>query len=146
MKRNVLKRVLGMFLAVAMVGSLAACGQKEKEPSQESTPASSSQASSEQTSEASKVEEKKDPVTLEWYYYGLGAQKDTQKVEDYVNELLKDYPGLEHVTIHIHPTTGAEYAQQVLLAQTTNQQIDIVNTYEIRCIQLYAETVGLSGV
>ncbi len=71
----------------------------------------------------------KEPVTLVWYYSGDGMQKDTETVNDKVNELVKQYPGLEHVTIVLKPFTGDEYKQGVTLAFAANDQIDIIGSY-----------------
>jgi len=71
-------------------------------------------------------QDKKDPVTLVWYYYGNGEQEDTDKVEARVNELLVTYPGLEHVTLDLKPVAESEYATKVQLALSAEDQIDIL--------------------
>ncbi len=121
-----MKAVAAMLLSATMVFGLAACGSNQ----QTNTPATSESA----TTTESKVEsetpvvEKKDPVTLEWYYRGNGVQKDSQMVEDRVNELLAEYPGLEHVTVHMNCYIGSEYQQAVTLAESAGEQIDILST------------------
>lgn len=77
------------------------------------------------------AEETKEPVTLEWYYRGNGIQTDTQAVNDRVNELLKEYPGLEHVTVNLNPYAASDYANGVLLAQTSGEQIDILGSVSL---------------
>lgn len=109
MKRQTVKKVLGTLTALAMALGMAGCG-KEQEGNQ------------------NQQEQAKDSVVLEWYYRGNGIQKDTQAVEDAVNTLLKDYEGLEHVTLHMNPFAASDYANGVLLAQTSGKQIDILNT------------------
>lgn len=96
------KRILGLGLTLAMVLGM-------------SIPGNAKEASA-------------DPVTLEWYYRGNGIQKDTQLVEDTLNEYLKSYEGLEHVTVHMNCFSAADYANGVLLDQTSGKQIDILNT------------------
>ncbi len=83
---------------------------------------------------AKEEENSKDPVTLEWYYRGNGIQKDTQAVEDRINELLKDYEGLEHVTISLNPFIASDYANAVLLAQTSGEQIDILGSVSLNYV------------
>ena len=121
------KRVLALLVAMAFTAGIVGCGEQ-------ATTSEVKTQSSEIVKEESKTEvkeEKKDPVTLEWYYAGNGMQQDTQKVEDYVNELLKEYEGLEHVTLHLNCFTAAEYKDKVLLAQTSGKQIDLLQTYRL---------------
>lgn len=121
MKRRTLKSVLGLFLAATMMFGIVGCGAKE-----EATEAPASEAATEEV-----AEETKDPVTLEWYYRGNGPQTDTEKVEAAVNELLKDYPGLEHVTLNLQPFTSSDYKQQVQLSQASGTQMDIVSSVSL---------------
>ena len=131
MKKSNLKKIFGLLLATSMVFGVAGCGQ---ETSQE-TPAGNSNEAGSQTAESVAAEtepaEQKDPVTLEWYYRGNGIQKDTEAVEEYVNSLLKNIEGLEHVTIHMNCFIGSDYQNQVLLAQTSGTQMDILNTVSL---------------
>ena len=131
MKKSNLKKIFGLLLATSMVFGVAGCGQ---ETSQE-TPAGNSNETGSQTAESVAAEtepaEQKDPVTLEWYYRGNGIQKDTEAVEEYVNSLLKNIEGLEHVTIHMNCFIGSDYQNQVLLAQTSGTQMDILNTVSL---------------
>ena len=121
------KRMVALMLAAGMImGCLSGCGQEEKPSNtQESTVESSSDTSSETVEPTS---EPKEPVTLEWYYRGNGIQTDTQAVNDHINELLKEYPGLEHVTVNLHPFTSADHTNGILMAQTSGEQIDILGT------------------
>ena len=123
------KKVLAMMLTTAMViSALVGCGQKDES---KSTAGSSSKVEESKATGSSVAEETKDPVVLEWYYRGNGQQQDTEEVEAKVNELLKEYPGLEHVSININCFTGGEYAQAVTLAQTSGAQIDILNSVSL---------------
>ncbi len=120
------RQILSTLLAVAMVCTVfAGCGQ-QAEVSEENSAPKESTVSSE--AEESKVveEEPKEPVLLEWYFNGNGQQADTEEVEAAVNELLKEYPGLEHVSINLNAFPGAEIPQQVALAQASGAQIDIL--------------------
>ena len=124
------KRIVALLLAAGMVmGCMTGCGQEGKPTSSsesEKPVESSGKESVESTPEA--TPEPKEPVTLEWYYRGNGVQQDTEAVEERVNELIKEYPGLEHVTVNMNPYTADNYKQGVLLAQTSGKQIDILNT------------------
>ncbi len=113
------KKWLALGLAAAMVMGLAACGEDGKE----TTGGGGS-------SESGETEEK-EPVLLEWYYRGNGQQEDTDKVEARVNELLKEYPGLEHVSININCFPTEDYPTQVTTAQASGAQIDILNTVSL---------------
>ena len=127
-----MRKALALALAVIMAtAAFAGCGQTETKVSEESSSVQASVAES--TSQEPEVAEPepKDPITLEWYYAGNGMQQDTQKVEDYVNELLKDFEGLEHVTLHLNCFTNDVYKDQVALAQTAGKQMDIIQTYKL---------------
>lgn len=132
MKGKSLKKLAGIMLAAALAVGSMGCGQgATQEESKESTTAAAGTESSASTQEAA---EPKEPVTLQWYYRGNGVQKDTQAVENRVNELLKDYEGLEHVTIKMNPFISSDYANGVLLAQTSGTQIDILNTVGLKYV------------
>ncbi len=130
------KKVLALLLAAVMVLGLAACGNKEtKKETQTSTPASETKKETSESvaaSESSEVKvEPKDPVTLEWYYGGIGVQRDTEAVQNAFNELLQTYEGMEHVSVHLNTSINKEYANAVALAQSAGQQIDIIQTYKL---------------
>ena len=119
------KKLLALGLSVAMIFGVVACGNDTPaNAGTESTPATES-------SEVVETPEVKEPVTLEWYFRGNGQQEDTDKVEARINELLKEYPGLEHVSININCFPAADYGTQVTLAQTSGAQIDILNSVNL---------------
>ena len=126
------KRTLALLLAAGMTLAVAGCGNEEK-PVNNSSEAAETNAVSTETAKTSEVvkEEPKEPVLLEWYYRGNGQQEDTEDVEARVNELLKEYPGLEHVSININCFPSGDYSQQVILAQTSGAQIDILNSVSL---------------
>lgn len=120
------RKILSALLTTAMVCSLfAGCGQQQ-EVSKESNAGKESTVSSETTGASSEKEKPKEPVLLEWYYNGNGQQADTEAVEAAVNELLKEYPGLEHVSLNLNSFPGSEIPQQVALAQASGAQMDIL--------------------
>ena len=128
MRKRVVKVAAGCMAVMLMFG-MAGCGGGEAAtdiPSEESTI-----QESEEKETGEKESTEKGPVTLEWYYRGNGQQEDTELVEQRVNELLKSYPGLEHVTINLNCSTSSEYREHVTLAQSAGQQIDILNSVSL---------------
>ena len=121
--RNV-KKWLALGLATIMTFGVVACGNDD-------TPVVKESESNKATESVAEPKVQKEPVLLEWYFRGNGQQKDTEEVEARVNELLKDYPGLEHVSININCFPSADYATKVVLAQTAGAQIDILNTVSL---------------
>ena len=83
--------------------------------------------------------EEKEPVLLEWYYRGCGQQEDTDAVEAKVNELLKTVPVMEHVSVNFNCFVSSEYNQQVLLAQASKAQIDILNSVNLSSFAEHVE-------
>ena len=118
------KKLLALLLALVMVLGLAACSGNEQPKETEAQ----SQASEPKGDDIVATEGTKEPVVLEWYYRGNGIQKDTEMVEAEFNKLLQTYPGMEHVTVNFNCYTGADYPNAVALAQSADQQIDILNT------------------
>lgn len=127
------RKALALLLAMVMVLSLAACattGGNSTEADTGKTDGSSETTKADDT-KAPETDAPKEPVLLEWYYRGNGQQEDTDKVEARVNELLKSYPGLEHVSININCFPAADYVQQVTMTQTSGGQIDILNSVSL---------------
>ncbi len=117
-----MKKTLAIILTMAMLLTLlAGCGGSASAPTE--APKENAPAAEVPKEEAPAA---KDPVTLVWYYMGTGQQKDTGAVEAYANELVKQYPGLEHVSLVLKPYDGDEYKQALTLAQAAGDQIDIV--------------------
>lgn len=129
------KKWLAIGLSAAMLMGVTACGNENANNSKQTESgtdkAGEAAGSTDKASEEEKEPEKKDPVLLEWYYRGNGQQEDTDKVEARVNELLKEYPGLEHVSININCFPGSDYATQVTTAQASGAQIDILNSVNL---------------
>jgi len=127
------KRVfLPILLALCLVFSiLTGCASKPGTDSDTSQGTDTETGKDTKSSETPPQEEKKEPVTLAWWYRGNGEQADTAKVEDKVNEMLKSYKGLEHVSIDLNCYAASDYATQVTLAQTAGKQMDILNTVTI---------------
>ena len=123
------KKVLAMLMAACLMAtSLAGCADSAKEKEQSTVSKEESKQSAEASGTTAAQEETKEPVTLTWWYPGTGEQKDTEKVNEYLNEQLKTYEGLEHVTIELHPIADADYGTQLTLALSADSQIDIVGS------------------
>lgn len=111
-----MKKLFTLLLCMTLLLGIAACGT----PSNSTDPQNNTE------------QEKKAPITLDMYYAGNGPQTDTQKVEDHINELLKTYEGLENVSIHLNCIAGNDYAQQILLNQTSGVKMDLVHCYKLK--------------
>lgn len=122
------KRILSTVLAICMICALFA-GCSNAAASSKGTESSAPSSTASQA--ASSTPEKKDPVTLAWWFRGNGEQTDTDLVNDKVNEMLKSYAGLEHVTLELHPFAPSDYSTQVTLGLSSGAQIDILNTVSL---------------
>ncbi|HHT03371.1 MAG TPA: DUF3502 domain-containing protein [Bacteroidales bacterium] len=110
-----MKKLVSKMTAIGLIGLLILTGcAKNLDSSPENLVDSTNQS--------------EDTITLEWWYRGNGIQKDTELVEQNLNELLGNYAGLENVSIKLNSYTGSEYKNAVQLAQAANKQIDILNT------------------
>lgn len=108
MRTKKVKRFAAVLIAATMVLALFGCGKKG----------------------SASFEKSKDPVTLTYYYNnGAGVQTDTEAVQNKLNELLKSMDGYEHITLQLMPFDVSGYQRGVTLAQSTGEQIDIINTY-----------------
>ena len=126
MKRN---KWLACGLAVTMILGLGACGNNETASGEASASKGTDDVKQESTqTETEEKKESSEPVVLEWWYRGNGIQKDTEMVEEAFNELLKTYPCMENVTVNFNCYTGSDYKNAVVLAQSADQQIDVLNT------------------
>ncbi len=134
MKKN-LKRMFALLFMAVMLTGLCACS-KEKTTTQ---PETQNSPTTTEPEKENMVAETKDPITLEFYYRGNGQQQDTEKVQERVNELLKEYPGLEHVSINLNCSTGAEYPEHVSLAESAGQQIDLLSCVSLDFTQKVRE-------
>ena len=108
-----MKKLLAAVLAIIMVLSLAACGP-------------------EGTTNNGTGSNAKDPITLTWWFGGdSGAKAGEEEVEKAFNELLHTYPGMEHVNIDFMENARKEYKNNITLAQSSGEQIDIVSNYNL---------------
>ena len=92
-----MKKTLSILLALIMMLSLAACGND---------------------SETVETDLSK-PITLNWIMPGPGIQTDAEMVWEKFNEEIKKVKGFENVTVHIEVIPMADYAQKIMLMQTS---------------------------
>lgn len=103
-----MKKLLALFLAAVMVFSFASCGKKTV-----------------QETDLSK------PITLHWLMPGPGIQQDAAKVWAKFNEELHKKKGFENVTVEIEVIPFSDYSQKFLLMRTSDEPMDIVQTYTL---------------
>lgn len=105
-----------MCTLVMMLSMLASCGQKESELVLDTD---GSKDESAQTGG--------EIVELNMYYPAYyGVPRDLQMVEDAVNELVEEELG---VRIHLHTPEVGNYEQQMNLALSSGEQVDLMLTY-----------------
>ena len=102
-----MKKILALMLAVVMMLSFAACGNDVETVE----------------TDLSK------PVTINWIMPGPGIQTDSEMVWEKFNEELKKIEGFENVTVHIEVIPMADYAQKIMLMQTSGEKMDLLQTY-----------------
>lgn len=123
------KKILALALAVLMLLGMVACAQNATPETENQEPAQTE--NTENTNKAEEATPDAEPAeegTLEWYYRGNGIQRDTEAVNDHVNELLHQIEGFENISVHLNPYLASDYATAVTLAQSTGEQIDILST------------------
>jgi ABC-type glycerol-3-phosphate transport system substrate-binding protein len=109
-----MKKILALVLSVVMMLSFAACGGND----------------------ANVVEtDLSKPVTLNWIMPGPGIQKDAEMVWAKFNEELKKIEGFENVTVNIEVIPMADYAQKIMLMQTSGEKMDLIQTYQLNYAQ-----------
>ena len=92
-----MKKFFSIVLTLVMMFSLASCGEK---------------------TDVVETDLSK-PVTLNWIMPGPGEQKDSKMVWDKFNEELKKIEGFENVTVNIEVIPMADYAQKIMLMQSS---------------------------
>lgn len=111
-----MKKILALVLAVAMMLSLAACGGND----------------------ANVVEtDLSKPITLNWIMPGPGIQKDAEMVWEKFNEELHKIEGFENVTVNVEVIPMADYAQKIMLMQTSGEKMDLIQTYQLKYTDEY---------
>ena len=111
-----MKKILALVLAVVMMLSFAACGG----------------------SDANVVEtDLSQPVTLNWIMPGPGIQTDAKMVWEKFNEELHKIEGFENVTVNVEVIPMADYAQKIMLMQTSGEKMDLIQTYQLQYAQEY---------
>ncbi len=106
MRQNkMLKKIVCAALVLTTALSIAGCGDKNE------------------TAEDEKIK-------LTWVMPGNGKQQDSEAVWAKFNEDLKTYKGFENVDVVFEIIPTAEYAQKILLMQSSGREdVDILGTY-----------------
>lgn len=68
-------------------------------------------------------------ITLKFVLPGPGKQTDSDKVWKVMNEKLKEYEGLENVSLDVRVVPASDYSQKFTLWQTSGEKMDIIQTY-----------------
>lgn len=68
-------------------------------------------------------------ITLKYVLPGPGKQPDSDKVWKVMNEKIKEYKGLENVSLDIQVVPASDYSQKFTLWQTSGEKMDIIQTY-----------------
>ena len=110
-----MKRYLSIILAIIMLLSVSACGNN---------------------AETIETDLSK-PITLNWIMPGPGIQTDAEMVWAKFNEELHKVKGFENVTVHIEVIPMADYAQKIMLMQTSGEKMDLIQTYQLKHAQEY---------
>ena len=108
-----MKKFFSIVLTLVMMFSLASCGEK---------------------TDVVETDLSK-PVTLNWIMPGPGEQKDSKMVWDKFNEELKKIEGFENVTVNIEVIPMADYAQKIMLMQSSGEKMDLIQTYMLDYVQ-----------
>ncbi len=111
-----MKKILALMLVAVMMLSFVACGNND----------------------AGTIEtDLSKPVTLNWIMPGPGIQSDAEMVWAKFNEELHKIKGFENVTVKIEVIPFADYTQKIMLMQTSNEKMDLIQTYQLKHEQEY---------
>lgn len=127
-----MKKVLALALVMVMAATaLTACGQKEAPAGEKTGSMGGDMTATDISSEAEGSREadgnEDEVVELHMYYPAYyGIPRDLQKVEDAVNALVEPQIG---VRIKLHTPEVGNYEQQMNLALSSGEQVDLMLTY-----------------
>jgi len=124
-----MKKLIALLLALIMMLGLVACtGNADPTDAPTDAPKPTDAPNDDPTD--APTEAPKEEITL--YYYttnGIGPTEDVAEVEAKLSEILDTIPGYEHINIKLMFFIGDEYTQNVTLAMTDGQPIDLIQTY-----------------
>lgn len=110
-----MKKFLALMLVAVMMLSFAACGN-----------------------DAETIEtDLSKPITLNWIMPGPGIQTDSEMVWKKFNEELHKIEGFENVTVNVEVIPVADYAQKIMLMQTSGEKMDLIQTYQLKYVDEY---------
>lgn len=129
-----MKRICSLFLCFALGFTmlLSACGKTESSSESLSTVGSSTTV------------EKKDPVTLKYYFIAMKTtESDLKAVEEEINKITV---GEINAKIELHPLSFNEYPTKIPLILTTGDDADIVSASSFAPYSSLVQTNGLKGI
>ena len=74
-------------------------------------------------------------VVITWKMPGPSGQADSEKVWAEFNKKLKEYEGMENVTVKFDVTDASDYSQKFLMSQTGGDDMDIIQTYTLKFVE-----------
>ena len=74
-------------------------------------------------------------VVITWKMPGPSGQADAEKVWAEFNKKLKEFEGLENVTVKFDVTDASDYSQKFLMSQTGGDDMDIIQTYTLKFVE-----------
>lgn len=119
-----LKKFLAVCLAAGMMVSTAACGSSTS--GSEGTAGTDTASASDAEAQTSASDGKITHLVMAFPTF-TGAPADTQKVQDAMNEILRKKIGVE---VELQISDLASYKQNMTLALSSGEQIDIMNTIQ----------------
>lgn len=120
------KKIMALIMAMVMAVGLAACSGSGNAQSQNSSQAADSSSTGSGSSAAASTSSK--PVTLTWWWPGVGGEPDMQLVNDAFNKLLHTQKGFENVSITFHEVNADEYDSALTLGISAEEPMDIFST------------------
>lgn len=141
------RRILSMVLALAMVGSLAACGGggsgstvETKPPAAEAHKSPGETSAPEMTAEPKASEDDGETVDLTMAFLIFGTvPNDLEMVNEKINDYLKEKL---NVTVTMVPINSSNYAQQIDLMLTSGEKLDLLADGTITAFFNYTNHAG----
>ncbi len=119
--KKVITKFWGVFLAMVMIGSLAACGNSE--PTQEKTDSEKKEAS--KTNGA--ADEKAETIEIDlWAIASAGDDKASAAIENAINTIEAERPDIK---INLSTSDGDAYKTKIKTAVAANEMPDIFYTW-----------------
>lgn len=113
------QKMLMLLASVLVIGTIfSGCGKEEKITTK-------NESDTINTNSKTKTESKNEPYTINYAFNVWVQQKDWDKVEKNVSDLVEKKIGAK---VKLLPMTGANYYQQINLMITSGEKLDLYNT------------------